>query len=109
MLLRLPVVADVLCSGAALASLGDSELGVELIRILAGIVQQWANTTSIVTDITDVILALGSPFTELGRQHCTVEAMMRLLDRVDCGLQKHPKVTCCSDATYVWCWLFFIG
>lgn len=99
--MRLQVVADVLCNGAASASLGDSKPGVELIRILAGIVQQWANTTSMVTDVTDVILALGSPFTELGRQHCTVEAMMRLLDRVDCGLKKHPEVTCCSDAEYI--------
>ena len=71
----------------------EPEMGLKLASVLADVVKLWVRGSAISVDIQPVVEALGRPFTIIGQHHCAAEALGRMLQLLDAGINKYfPEV-----------------
>ena len=63
--------------------------------VLADVIKQWLRDTAVSVNLQSVVEALGPPFTDIGQHHCAAEALGRMLQLLDAGINEYfPEVSC---------------
>lgn len=70
----------------------DDAKGLKVLTELASLVKHWAQHPTAQTGIGAVIQALGDSYT-VGQQHCAMEVLMEVFQRLGEGLQQLPEAS----------------